>query len=76
MEKGLRSPNSCNFIEITLCQECSRVNLLHIFRTPSPKNTSGWLFLLLVVTVYMYIPIGKNMFGSCLENMFLERTSS
>ena len=33
----------CNFIEITLCHECSPVNLLHIFRTPFLKNTSGWL---------------------------------
>ena len=29
------------FIEITLRQRCSPVNLLHIFRTPFPKNTSG-----------------------------------
>ena len=35
----------CNFIEITLCHRCSPVNLLHIFRTPFPKNTSGWLLL-------------------------------
>ena len=31
-----------NFIEITL-HGCSPVNLLHIFRTPFTKNTSGWL---------------------------------
>ena len=30
-----------NFIEITLWHESSPVNLLHIFRTPLPKNTSG-----------------------------------
>ena len=35
----------CNFIEITLRHECSPVNLLHIFRTPFLKNTSGWLLL-------------------------------
>ena len=34
-----------NFIEITLLYGCSPVNLLHIFRTPSPKNTFGWLLL-------------------------------
>ena len=34
-----------NFIEITLRHGCSPVNLLHIFRTPFPKNTSGWLLL-------------------------------
>ena len=30
----------CSFIEIALRHECS-VNLLHIFRTPFPKNTYG-----------------------------------
>ena len=30
----------CNFIEITLRHGHSAVNLLHIFRTPFPKNTS------------------------------------
>ena len=34
-----------NFIEITLRQGCSPVNLLHVFRTPFPKNTSGVLLL-------------------------------
>ena len=34
-----------NFIEVTLRHRCSHVNLLHIFRTPLPKNTSGRLFL-------------------------------
>ena len=34
-----------NFIEITLRHGCSRVNLLHIFRIPFSKNTSGWLLL-------------------------------
>ena len=32
-----------NFIKITLRHGCSPVNLLHIFGTPFPKNTSGWL---------------------------------
>ena len=35
----------CNFIEITLRHGCSSVILLHIFRTPFLKNTSGRLFL-------------------------------
>ena len=30
----------CNFIEIALEHGCSPVNLLHIFRTTFPKNTS------------------------------------
>ena len=34
-----------NFIEITLRHGCSPVNLLHIFRTPFLKNTSGRLLL-------------------------------
>ena len=34
-----------NFIEITLRHGCSPVNLLHIFKTPFLKNTSGWLLL-------------------------------
>ena len=38
-----------NFIEITLLHGCSPVNLLHIFRTAFPENTSGEIFLLLVV---------------------------
>ena len=36
----------CNFIEIALRHGCSPVNLLHIFRTSFPKNTSGGLLLL------------------------------
>ena len=34
-----------NFIEIALRHGCSPVNLLHIFRIPLLKNTSGWLLL-------------------------------
>ena len=34
-----------NFIEIALRHGYSPVNLLHIFRTPFPKSTSGWLLL-------------------------------
>ena len=39
----------CDFnkvaIEIALRRGCSPVNLLHIFRTPFCRNTSGWLLL-------------------------------
>ena len=35
----------CNFIEITLRHGCSPVNVLHMFRIPFLKNTSGRLLL-------------------------------
>ena len=34
-----------NYIEIALRHGCPPVNLLHIFRTPFPRNSSGWLLL-------------------------------
>ena len=43
----------CNFIEITLWQVCSPVNLLHIFRPPFCKNTSGRLLLLAYPTTHL-----------------------
>ena len=41
----------CNFIEITLWHGYSPVNLLHFFRAPFSKNTSGWLLLVIQVTI-------------------------
>ena len=38
----------CNFIKITLRRGSSPVNLLHIFRTPFPKNISERLLLNLI----------------------------
>ena len=35
----------CNFIEIALRHGCSPANVLHIFRTPFPRNSSRWLLL-------------------------------
>ena len=35
-----------NFTEIALQHGCSPVHLLHIFRTPFPRNTSEWLLLI------------------------------
>ena len=35
----------CNFIDITLRQGCSCVNLLYSFKTPFPRNNSGGLLL-------------------------------
>ena len=37
----------CNITEILLQHWCSPVNILHIFRTPFPKNTYGGLTLLI-----------------------------
>ena len=42
-------PKCGNFIYITRRHGCSPVNLLHIFRTPFPKNISGWLLLVLLI---------------------------
>ena len=39
----------CNFIEIALRYGFSPVNLLRIFRTPFPMNTSEGLLLMLVL---------------------------
>ena len=38
----------CNFIEIVLRHGCSPVDLLYFFRTPFPRNASGWLLLYFV----------------------------
>ena len=43
--REMQNQPSSNFIEISLRHGCSPVNLLHIFRTPFPKNTSGRLLL-------------------------------
>ena len=40
-----RIKNLCNFIEIALQHRCSPVNLLHIFKTPFPKDISRQLLL-------------------------------
>ena len=45
----------CNFIETKLQHGCSLVNLLHIFRTPFLKNTSGWLLLIDIVYVLINV---------------------
>ena len=42
----------CNFIEIALRHGWAPVNLLDIFRTPFPKNTSGQLLLKFLYQFY------------------------
>ena len=58
-----------NFIQITLRHGCSLVNLLYIFRTPFPKNTSKGLLLTLSV-----VGQPSSTIGSCDAN-FLFATS-
>ena len=45
----------CNFIEVILRHGCFPVNLLHNFRTPFLKNTSGWLLLQIVILKVLFI---------------------
>ena len=45
---------NCNFIEIALQHGCSPVDLLHIFRTPFLKNTSGRLLLIRCDTDFVF----------------------
>ena len=44
-----------NFIEIALRHGCSPVNLLHIFRTPFPRITSGRLLLKLETSYNFFV---------------------
>ena len=44
-ENPCRSVISITLLENTFRHGCSPVNLLHISRTPFPRNTSGWLLL-------------------------------
>ena len=55
----------CNFIDIALQHGCSPVNLLHIFRTPFPTNTSGWLLL----AVIRRCSVKEKMFLKILQNL-------
>ena len=45
LQENTHAEAQCNFIEIALWHGCSPVNLLHIFRTPFLKNSSGGLLL-------------------------------
>ena len=44
-DMGVSIKLQSNYIEIALWYGCFPVNLLHIFRIPFPKNTSGGLLL-------------------------------
>ena len=58
----------CNFIEITLRHWYSPVNLLHIFRTPFSKNTSGVLLLLLTYEISGNQSLNVKKLELCLKN--------
>ena len=49
----------CKFVEITLRHGCSPVNLLYIFKPPFPKNTSGWLLLMITSIVSLFLPVNR-----------------
>ena len=42
-----------NFIEIALRHGCFSVNLLHIFTTPFPKNTTAGLLLIIATLIWL-----------------------
>ena len=44
----------CNFIQITLQRGHSHVNLLNVFIIPFPKNISGGLLLLVVLSIWFW----------------------
>ena len=68
-----------NFIEIALRHGCSPINLLHIFRTPFPRNTSRWLLLKVGVTQKLIhidsIPSGRSRISEVLWKKLLRKYS-
>ena len=56
-EQPCRSAIWSNYIEITLQHGCSPVNLLQIFRTPFPKNTSEGLLLFIWFELLRIYPV-------------------
>ena len=61
-----------NFIEIALRHGCFPVNLLHIFKTPFLKNTSGWLLLADVTIVSNGSFIWETKFYSSINSVFMK----
>ena len=73
-----RTKLQSNYIEITHRNGCPPVNLLHIFRTPFPKNTPGGLLLKETARKFQGLWLQKNFFSSvyaiattCLDKCFL-----
>ena len=52
-----------NFIEIALRHGCSPANLLHIFRTPFPRNTSRVLLLIVRSLIARYRQSWRNIWA-------------
>ena len=52
----------CDFsiVALQLRHGCSPVNLLHIFRTPFTKNTSGGLLLAILNSIYRTISTDRS----------------
>ena len=65
----------CKFIEIMLRHGCSPVNLLHIFRTPFYKNTSGWLLLLMLPIVLRGMHLSLTNWGRFRRKCTVDSTS-
>ena len=61
------------FTEITLWHWCSPVNLLHTFRTPFPKSTSGELLLTLVAVNYFLKKVSSQLFGRFFNILLREK---
>ena len=64
-----------NLSEMTLRHWCSPVNLLHIFRTSFPKNTSRWLLVFLDTASDIFcliISLSKNLIESSIKEIGIE----
>ena len=61
----------CNFIEITLRHACSPVSLLHIFRIPFLKNTSGRLLVNIIRKTLVKVSLTLNQVAPCLAFLLL-----
>ena len=57
-------PCRINFIKITLWHGFSPLNLLHVFRTPFPKNTSGCLLLIQSIPICRITGVVTGVFRS------------
>ena len=61
----------CKFIEITLQHGCLHVNLMHIFRTSYPQNTSGWLLLNVQLDASQNTTTGVTMRQKLLQKIYV-----